>query len=156
LIPNGPGCLPPVPLARSRYGTVQTMSEPMQSPVFVGRREEIASLTALLDRATEAEPESLFISPKTASVHVSNILAKLGVDGRVEAAAVAHRLGVTGLVPPVVIPGGPEDHDQPPGQQRRRDDRDNYKFSEGGAQMTVHIADCPPPEAAANHPDQVV
>ena len=40
--------------------------------------------------------ESLFISPKTASVHVSNILAKLGVDSRVEAAAVAHRLGVTG------------------------------------------------------------
>ena len=38
----------------------------------------------------------LFISPKTASVHVSNILAKLGVDSRVEAAAVAHRLGVTG------------------------------------------------------------
>jgi predicted ATPase len=32
------------------------MSEPMQSPVFVGRREEIASLTALLERATEAEP----------------------------------------------------------------------------------------------------
>jgi len=26
-------------------------------------------------------------------VHVSNILAKLGVSGRVEAAAVAHRLG---------------------------------------------------------------
>ena len=39
---------------------------------------------------------ALFISPKTASVHVSNILAKLGVDSRVEAAAVAHRLGVTG------------------------------------------------------------
>jgi DNA-binding CsgD family transcriptional regulator len=38
----------------------------------------------------------LFISPKTASVHVSNILGKLGVDSRVEAAAVAHRLGVTG------------------------------------------------------------
>jgi len=38
----------------------------------------------------------LFIAPKTASVHVSNILGKLGVDSRVEAAAVAHRLGVTG------------------------------------------------------------
>jgi DNA-binding NarL/FixJ family response regulator len=37
---------------------------------------------------------ALFISPKTASVHVSNILAKLGVGGRVEAAAVAHRLGL--------------------------------------------------------------
>jgi DNA-binding NarL/FixJ family response regulator len=37
----------------------------------------------------------LFISPKTASVHVSNILAKLGVGDRVEAAAVAHRFAVT-------------------------------------------------------------
>ncbi|CAL9579544.1 hypothetical protein SUDANB43_04974 [Streptomyces sp. enrichment culture] len=36
----------------------------------------------------------LFISPKTASVHVSNILAKLGVSGRGEAAAVAHRLAL--------------------------------------------------------------
>ena len=34
----------------------------------------------------------LFISIKTASVHVSNILAKLGVTGRGEAAAAAHRL----------------------------------------------------------------
>ncbi len=37
--------------------------------------------------------QALFISPKTASVHVSNILAKLGVSGRVEAAAVLHRMG---------------------------------------------------------------
>ncbi|MEW2065668.1 AAA family ATPase [Streptomyces sp. NPDC007346] len=36
--------------------------------------------------------EELFISPKTASVHVSNILAKLGVSTRGEAAALAHRL----------------------------------------------------------------
>ena len=33
----------------------------------------------------------LFISPRTASVHVSNILAKLGVSTRGEAAAAAHR-----------------------------------------------------------------
>jgi DNA-binding NarL/FixJ family response regulator len=38
--------------------------------------------------------EALFISAKTASVHVSNILAKLGVAGRGEAAATAHRLGL--------------------------------------------------------------
>jgi len=41
--------------------------------------------------------QALFISTKTASVHVSNILAKLGVSGRVEAAGVAHRLGIYGL-----------------------------------------------------------
>jgi DNA-binding NarL/FixJ family response regulator len=39
--------------------------------------------------------EALFVSEKTASVHVSNILRKLGVSSRVDAAAVAQRLGVT-------------------------------------------------------------
>nr|WP_230416105.1 response regulator transcription factor [Micromonospora tarapacensis] len=38
--------------------------------------------------------EQLFISPKTASVHVSRIIAKLDVTNRVEAAAVAHRLNL--------------------------------------------------------------
>ncbi|WP_281904938.1 helix-turn-helix transcriptional regulator [Phytohabitans aurantiacus] len=38
--------------------------------------------------------ERLYISPKTASVHVSRIIAKLDVANRVEAAAVAHRLGL--------------------------------------------------------------
>ena len=38
--------------------------------------------------------EPLFISEKTASVHVSRILAKLGVRSRVEAATAAHRLGL--------------------------------------------------------------
>jgi DNA-binding NarL/FixJ family response regulator len=36
----------------------------------------------------------LYISDKTASVHVSRILAKLDVRSRVEAAGVAHRLGI--------------------------------------------------------------
>jgi DNA-binding NarL/FixJ family response regulator len=43
--------------------------------------------------------KALYISPKTASVHVSNILAKLGGHTRVEAAAVAHRLAWTDRAP---------------------------------------------------------
>ncbi len=38
--------------------------------------------------------DRLFISQKTVGVHVGNILSKLGVSGRVEAAAVAIRLGL--------------------------------------------------------------
>jgi DNA-binding NarL/FixJ family response regulator len=36
----------------------------------------------------------LFIAAKTASVHVSNILAKLGAGSRTEAAAIAHWEGL--------------------------------------------------------------
>ena len=43
--------------------------------------------------------DELFISPKTASVHVSNILSKLGVRSRIEAAAVAHRRGFLNAAP---------------------------------------------------------
>jgi DNA-binding NarL/FixJ family response regulator len=39
---------------------------------------------------------ALYISRKTASVHVSNILGKLGVVDRVEAGALAHRAGLVG------------------------------------------------------------
>jgi DNA-binding CsgD family transcriptional regulator/tetratricopeptide (TPR) repeat protein len=38
--------------------------------------------------------ERLFISQKTASVHVSHILGKLGAENRVQAAGIAHRLGL--------------------------------------------------------------
>ena len=39
----------------------------------------------------------LFISEKTASVHVSNILGKLAASGRTEAVAIAHRRGLLGV-----------------------------------------------------------
>ncbi|MEN3357194.1 MAG: hypothetical protein V7637_1176 [Mycobacteriales bacterium] len=42
----------------------------------------------------------LFISEKTASVHVSNILGKLSASGRAEAVAIAHRRGLLGAAAP--------------------------------------------------------
>ncbi|WP_327351282.1 helix-turn-helix transcriptional regulator [Streptomyces sp. NBC_01304] len=57
------------------------------------REGEVLRLVAA-GRSNRGIAEELFISPKTASVHVSNILAKLGASGRGEAAAIAHRLGV--------------------------------------------------------------
>ncbi len=45
-------------------------------------------------RSNREIASALFISPKTASVHVSNILAKLGAASRTEAAAIAHRDGL--------------------------------------------------------------
>ena len=51
--------------------------------------------------------ERLFITRKTASVHVTHILDKLGVPNRVGAAMVAARIGLSGG-------GEPVDEDPPP------------------------------------------
>ena len=59
------------------------------------REREVLALVAQ-GRTNRQIAQALFISDKTASVHVSNILAKLGVANRAEAAATVHRLGLTG------------------------------------------------------------
>ena len=58
---------------------------------LTGRELEVLRLVAAGCGNPEIAAE-LFISPKTASVHVSNILGKLGVTSRGQAAAAAHRL----------------------------------------------------------------
>jgi DNA-binding CsgD family transcriptional regulator len=62
------------------------------------REEEVLRLVAG-GWSNQQIADALFISRKTASVHVSNILGKLGASGRVEAAAIAHRLGLAADAP---------------------------------------------------------
>jgi len=60
---------------------------------LTAREVDVLRLVAA-GRTNKQIAEELFISPKTAGVHVSNILAKLGVERRAGAAAVAQRLGL--------------------------------------------------------------
>ncbi|MGP4045210.1 helix-turn-helix transcriptional regulator [Streptomyces sp. 2A115] len=66
-------------------------ADPAEALGLTSRERDVLRLVAV-GRSNRQIAEELFISPKTASVHVSNILAKLNVSGRGEAAAVAHRL----------------------------------------------------------------
>jgi len=59
---------------------------------LTGRELEVLRLLAAGQSNKEIGAE-LFIATKTASVHVSNILAKLGAASRTEAAAIAHSEG---------------------------------------------------------------
>jgi DNA-binding CsgD family transcriptional regulator/tetratricopeptide (TPR) repeat protein len=60
---------------------------------LTSREAEVLALVAAGKTNREIGTE-LYVSEKTASVHVSNILRKLGVSSRVEAAAIAQRVGV--------------------------------------------------------------
>jgi DNA-binding CsgD family transcriptional regulator/tetratricopeptide (TPR) repeat protein len=75
----------------SRNGDVEVE---VDDPFGLTRRErQVLELVAR--GATNREiGEELFMAEKTASVHVSRILAKLGVRSRTEAAGLAHRLGL--------------------------------------------------------------
>jgi DNA-binding CsgD family transcriptional regulator len=69
-------------------------ANPAQQLGLTARETEVLSLVA--DGRTNGQiAEQLYISPKTASVHVSNILRKLQASTRGEAAAIAHRAGLT-------------------------------------------------------------
>jgi DNA-binding CsgD family transcriptional regulator/tetratricopeptide (TPR) repeat protein len=87
---------------RGRLGLEQTVDaaavpdappSPAASLGLTDRETEVLALVAA-GRTNRQIGQALFITPKTAGVHVSRILAKLGVTGRGEAAAIAHRLGL--------------------------------------------------------------
>ena len=73
---------------------VEQAATPAERLGLTPREAEVLALVA--DGRTNPQiAERLYISTKTASVHVSNILRKLEVANRGEAAALAHRHGLT-------------------------------------------------------------
>jgi DNA-binding NarL/FixJ family response regulator len=77
---------------RARLGP---SSRTAAGPLSVLTSRELEVLQELASGRSNREIASeLFISGKTVSVHVSNILAKLGASSRTEAAAIAHDNGV--------------------------------------------------------------
>ncbi|MFG2783076.1 AAA family ATPase [Streptomyces prunicolor] len=75
----------------ARRAAPTSPADPVEALGLTSRERDVLRLVSA-GRTNRQIAEELFISPKTASVHVSNILGKLGVSGRGEAAAVAHRL----------------------------------------------------------------
>ena len=68
-------------------------------PFRLTAREQDVLERLTAGRTNREIASDLFISEKTASVHVSNVKSKLGASGRAEIAAIAVRLG---LVPETV------------------------------------------------------
>ncbi|MFE3829871.1 AAA family ATPase [Streptomyces sp. NPDC059092] len=80
-----------VPGPRRGGRSQEATADPLRELGLTRREQDVLRLVSA-GHSNRRIAEELYISPKTASVHVSNILAKLGVSGRTEAAALAHRL----------------------------------------------------------------
>ena len=78
---------------RARIGTAEQPADGAVLAALTSREREVLRLIAA-GRSNREIASVLFIAPKTASVHVSNILGKLGAASRTEAAAIAHREGL--------------------------------------------------------------
>ena len=86
--------------ARIRREVAQAGHKPAAATPLGLTAREFEVLRLVADGRSNPEIAArLFISAKTASVHVSNIMAKIGVASRGEAAAAAHRLHLFDAVP---------------------------------------------------------
>ena len=79
-------------LGRDDGAGVASVASPGDGELGLTERELEVLRLVVAGRSNRDIAAELFISPKTASVHVSNILGKLGVASRGEAAAKAHSL----------------------------------------------------------------
>jgi DNA-binding NarL/FixJ family response regulator len=79
--------------ARIRLEGVESIDDAADRLGLTRREREVLALVAD-GRSNRQIGEQLYMAESTAGVHVSNILAKLGVTRRSEAAAVAHRMGL--------------------------------------------------------------
>ena len=86
------GARPLVIELRSGIGHVAALADD-RSRELTSREVEVLQLVAQ-GRSNRQIAELLYISAKTVSVHVSNILAKLEAGSRTEAVAVARRRGL--------------------------------------------------------------
>jgi DNA-binding CsgD family transcriptional regulator len=89
---------PDAPAAPDERRQAAAGSDEAASFGLTTREREVLALVAL-GRTNRQIADELFISENTAGVHVSNILGKLSVTGRGEAAAVAYRLGLVEPAP---------------------------------------------------------
>jgi DNA-binding CsgD family transcriptional regulator len=76
-----------------RLGTAPVATNDSTQSALTAREREVLGLVCA-GRSNRQIATALYISEKTVSVHVSNILAKLGVGSRTEAAAEARRLAL--------------------------------------------------------------
>ena len=96
---GSPGSIPTAPRRWTHPSTIRRPKSPRQPALdtsfgLTDRELEVLRLLAhgLSNRRIG---DTLFITESTAGVHVSNILGKLGVASRVEAAALAVRVGLS-------------------------------------------------------------
>ncbi|HEX5018190.1 MAG TPA: AAA family ATPase [Actinomycetes bacterium] len=91
----GPGILRTAVDAAARRLGIELGVSAAATPFGLTDRELEVLRRVAAGRTNKQIAEELYISPKTVSVHVSNLMAKLEVNGRGEAAAFAHQHGLT-------------------------------------------------------------
>ena len=81
--------------ARPLLAELGTSGAQSETDLLTAREHEILTLVAT-GRSNGDIGKQLFISAKTVSVHVSNVMAKLGASSRTEAVALARQAGLLG------------------------------------------------------------